>query len=47
MNVSIQELNKLRSHTGAGISDCKKALEFSNSYEDALIYLRKKILTKP
>ncbi len=42
MNVSIVEINKLRACTGAGISDCKKALELSSSYDDAIIYLRKK-----
>lgn len=39
----VQTITKLRSQTGAGMMDCKKALdEANNDYDKALIILRKK-----
>lgn len=41
--VTAAEVNKLRSATGAGMMDCKKALEESDGdYDAAMDYLRKK-----
>jgi elongation factor Ts len=43
MAVTAQEVNKLRQQTGAGMMDCKKALEENNGdFEQAIDYLRKK-----
>lgn len=43
MNISAQDVKKLRDLTGAGMMDCKKALSESNGdYEKAIEYLRKK-----
>jgi elongation factor Ts len=43
MTVSATDVNKLRQHTGAGMMDCKKALEESNGdFDEAVSYLRKK-----
>ena len=43
MAISAQEVNKLRQQTGAGMMDCKKALEENNGdFEQAVDYLRKK-----
>ena len=43
MAVTAQEVNKLRQQTGAGMMDCKKALEENNGdFEQAVDYLRKK-----
>ena len=43
MTVSASDVNKLRQHTGAGMMDCKKALEESNGdFDEAVSYLRKK-----
>lgn len=43
MSVTATDVNKLRQHTGAGMMDCKKALEESNGdFEEAVSYLRKK-----
>lgn len=43
MAVSATDVNKLRQHTGAGMMDCKKALEESNGdFDEAVSYLRKK-----
>lgn len=43
MDVSVEKVKELRSKTGAGIMDCKKALVESNGdFEKAIEYLRKK-----
>jgi elongation factor Ts len=43
MGVTPQQVKELRQKTGAGIMDCKKALEESaGNIEDALVFLRKK-----
>lgn len=43
MEISIEQVKKLREKTGAGISDCKKALiESDGDFEKAIDYLRKK-----
>ncbi len=43
MAITAQEVNKLRQQTGAGMMDCKKALEENNGdFEQAIDYLRKK-----
>lgn len=43
MAITASEVNKLRQQTGAGMMDCKKALEESNGdFEKAVDYLRKK-----
>ena len=43
MDISLDLVKKLREKTGAGISDCKKALQESNGdFEKAIEYLRKK-----
>lgn len=43
MNITASDVNKLRQMTGAGIMDCKKALQESNGdFELAVDYLRKK-----
>jgi len=43
MNITAADVNKLRQMTGAGMMDCKKALqETENDVEKAIDYLRKK-----
>jgi len=43
INISASDVNKLRQMTGAGIMDCKKALqETEGDFEKAIDYLRKK-----
>jgi len=42
MNISTEDVKKLREATGAGMMDAKKALQESGSFEDAVSYLRKK-----
>lgn len=43
MAITAQEVNKLRQQTGAGMMDCKKALEENDGdFEKAVDYLRKK-----
>ncbi|MBN1197958.1 MAG: elongation factor Ts [Bacteroidales bacterium] len=43
MNITAADVNKLRQMTGAGIMDCKKALQENNGdFEQAIDYLRKK-----
>jgi elongation factor Ts len=43
MNTSIELIKQLRAETGAGVQDCRKALEqFENDYGRALGYLRDK-----
>ncbi len=50
MTISASDVNKLRQQTGAGMMDCKKALEESNGdFDEAVNYLRKqgqKVSTK-
>lgn len=42
MAVSVEDVKKLRAQTGAGMGDCKKALEASNGdFQEAIVYLRK------
>lgn len=42
MNITTDDVKKLREATGAGMMDAKKALEQSSSFDDAVAYLRKK-----
>ncbi len=43
MAITAQDVNKLRQQTGAGMMDCKKALEENNGdFEKAVDFLRKK-----
>lgn len=43
MNITAQDVNKLRQMTGAGMMDCKKALvEASGDFDEAIAILRKK-----
>jgi elongation factor Ts len=43
LEVSVEQIKKLRNKTGAGMMDCKKALMESNGdFEKAIEYLRKK-----
>src|SRR5437764_67829 len=43
MAITAADVNKLRQVTGAGMMDCKKALEHTNgNFEEAIDYLRKK-----
>ncbi len=43
MEISVEQVKELRSKTGAGMMDCKKALmESEGDYEKAIEYLRKK-----
>lgn len=42
MKINIDEIKKLRAETGAGISDCREALEVTGDYEAAKEWLRKK-----
>src|SRR3982751_872954 len=43
VQISASDVNKLRQQTGAGMMDCKKALEESNGdFEAAVDFLRKK-----
>ncbi len=47
IKVSASDISKLREMTGAGMMDCKKALEESNGdYEEAQDWLRKKGIAK-
>ncbi len=47
VKISVADIQKLRELTGAGMMDCKKALEESEgSYEDAQDWLRKKGIAK-
>lgn len=47
MDISAQDVKKLREMTGVGMMDCKKALvETSGNFEAAVDYLRKKGLSK-
>lgn len=43
MSISLEDIKKLRESTGAGMTDCKKALEESSGdFDKAIDYLRKK-----
>jgi len=43
MAITAADVNKLRQQTGAGMMDCKKALEETNGdFEQAVDFLRKK-----
>ena len=43
MNITAKDVNELRKKTGAGMMDCKKALQESNGdVEAAIDFLRKK-----
>ena len=42
MNISIEDVKKLRDATGAGMLDAKKALEQAGSFDGAVSLLRKK-----
>lgn len=42
MQISTEDVKKLREQTGAGMMDAKKALQESGSFDKAVIYLRKK-----
>ena len=43
MNITAKDVNELRKKTGAGMMDCKKALQESNGdLESAIDFLRKK-----
>lgn len=43
MAITAADVNKLRQQTGAGMMDCKKALEETGgNFEEAVVYLRKK-----
>ena len=43
VTISAADVNKLRTQTGAGMMDCKKALtEANGDFEQAIDYLRKK-----
>lgn len=42
MTVAMQDIKKLRAHTGAGFAACKEALEkSSNNFDEAVTYLKK------
>lgn len=48
MAISAADVNTLRKQTGAGIMDCKKALEETQGdFEAAIDFLRKKALRLP
>ncbi len=43
MSVSVEDINKLRQETGAGMMDCKEALqEADGNFDEAIQFLRKK-----
>ncbi|MEY4866533.1 MAG: hypothetical protein RLY64_787, partial [Bacteroidota bacterium] len=43
MSITASDVNKLRQMTGAGMMDCKKALEeAAGNFEEAVVILRKK-----
>ena len=42
MNYTTDDIKKLRDQTGAGMMDAKKALSESDSFDDAVTFLRKK-----
>ncbi|HYF97882.1 MAG TPA: translation elongation factor Ts, partial [Coxiellaceae bacterium] len=46
MSISASDVKELRERTGAGMMECKKALEKAGSIEDAIVYLRETGLAK-
>ena len=43
MAISIEQIKQLREETGAGVLDCRKALEtYNGDFEKAIVYLREK-----
>jgi elongation factor Ts len=47
MAISIEQIKQLREETGAGVLDCRKALEtYNGDFEKAIEYLREKGLAK-
>src|SRR5512137_2545609 len=47
MAISIEQIKQLREETGAGVLDCRKALEtYEGDFEKAIEYLREKGLAK-
>jgi elongation factor Ts len=47
MTISIEQIKQLREETGAGVLDCRKALEtYNGDFDKALEYLREKGLAK-
>src|SRR5512137_438537 len=47
MTISIEQIKQLREETGAGVLDCRKALEtYDGDFDKALEYLREKGLAK-
>src|SRR5512135_2393950 len=47
MAISIEQIKQLREETGAGVLDCRKALETNNGdFQKAMEYLREKGLAK-
>lgn len=44
--IKINDIKKLREITGAGIADCREALERTKSFEEAIEFLKKKGLEK-
>ena len=46
MSVSASDVKELRERTGAGMMECKKALEKSANIEEAIVYLRETGLAK-
>jgi elongation factor Ts len=47
MAIGIEQIKQLREETGAGVLDCRKALEtYNGDFEKAIEYLREKGLAK-
>lgn len=47
MNISVEDIKKLREETGAGIADCKEALGWSKgNFKEAKTYLKEKGIEK-
>lgn len=46
MKVKIEDIKKLRAETGAGVADCRQALEETGDYKAAKEWLRKKGIEK-
>ena len=44
MTFSAQDIKKLREKTGAGMMDCKKAIQETGDIEKAVDWLRKKVI---
>lgn len=41
-NITLEDCRRLRQVTGRGLYDCKQALLNSETFEDAVAYLRKR-----